>query len=51
VRRVHHVKLGIVPGRPLTAKAYLGASLRLAARGASRVRRTATPDTIERPRV
>jgi len=30
VRRVHHVKLGLVPGRPLTAKAYLGASLRLA---------------------
>lgn len=30
VRRVHHVKLGLVPGRPLAAKAYLGAALRLA---------------------
>jgi hypothetical protein len=29
VRRIHHVKLTVTPERPLTAKAYLGAGLRL----------------------
>jgi hypothetical protein len=29
VRRIHHVKLTVVPNRPLTAKAYLGAQLML----------------------
>jgi hypothetical protein len=29
VRRIHHVKLTVAPGQPLTAKAYLGAGLRL----------------------
>jgi hypothetical protein len=30
VRRVHHVKLTLAPGRPVRAKAYLGARARLA---------------------
>jgi hypothetical protein len=29
VRRIHHVKLTLAPDRPLSAKAYLGAHLRL----------------------
>jgi hypothetical protein len=29
VRRIHHVKLTVAPGRPVTAKAYLGSGLRL----------------------
>jgi hypothetical protein len=29
VRRIHHVKVSVAPGVPLTAKAYLGAGLRL----------------------
>jgi hypothetical protein len=29
VRRIHHVKLTLEPGRPVTAKAYLGARYKL----------------------